>query len=66
VAPSHANKPEKISGNEINSRWTPITEQTKRKASVPGDSKTRATGNCIVRKTLIIVCGTENYRGKEI
>jgi len=66
VAPSHANKPEKISGNETNSRWTPITELTSRKASVPGDNKTQITGNSIVRGTLNIVNETGNYNGNGI
>jgi hypothetical protein len=66
VAPSHANKPEKTSGNRTSSRWTVTTGKTKRKASVPGDNRTRITGNCIVRKILHIVNETESYRENEI
>jgi hypothetical protein len=65
VAPSHANKPEKISGNGTSSRWILITGETRKKASVPGDNKTQITGNCIVREILNIVNETDNYSENE-
>ena len=65
MAPSHANKPEKISGNGTNRRWILITGLTRRKASEPGDNKTQTTGNCIVREILNIVYETDNYNGNE-
>ncbi len=65
AAPSHANKPEKISGNRTSSRWILITRKTRRKASVPGDNKTQITGNGIVREILNIVNETDNYNENE-
>jgi len=65
VAPGHANKTEKTSGNGINSRWILITGKIRRKASVPGDNKTQITGNCIVRGILNIVNETDDYNKNE-
>jgi hypothetical protein len=65
VAPSHANKTEKTSGNGISSRWILITGKTRRKASVPGDNEIQITGNCIVRGVLNIVNETGNYNENE-
>jgi len=65
VAPNHANKPEKISGNGTSSRWILITGKTRRKASVPGDNKTRITGNNIVREIQNIVNETSSYSENE-